>query len=154
MLLTIVQAGVTLLLTFCFVYLVIPVLIKITYEKELYDVPDGHRKIHRDYISHLGGVALFIGIFIGFALSGFADKLTGASYLFAGLLMLFFTGLKDDLIGLSPYKKLGMELFSALIIIFGTGSIINNFYGVFGLSSIPYVFALPLTIFSIIVIVN
>ncbi|WP_340102850.1 MraY family glycosyltransferase [Rhodohalobacter sp. 8-1] len=154
MLQTNIQAGIAVILTFCFVYYLIPILIKITCEKKLYDIPDGDRKIHNDFISPMGGVALFMGIFLGFSLSGAAENINGLSYLFAGLLMLFFTGLKDDLISISANKKLVIEFVSALIVMFGSGILINDFHGVLGISAIPLYLSVPLTFFTIIVIIN
>jgi UDP-N-acetylmuramyl pentapeptide phosphotransferase/UDP-N-acetylglucosamine-1-phosphate transferase len=136
------------------VYSLIPLLIKVAYHKELYDKPDGERKLHDRYISSLGGVAIFIGLFIGYTISGYADQLTGFGYLSAALVMLFFTGLKDDIMGLSPNKKLGVEILTGMLIIFGCNAVIGNFNGIFGIENIPLYFSIPITLFTVIVIMN
>ncbi|WP_069133125.1 MraY family glycosyltransferase [Rhodohalobacter halophilus] len=152
--LSLLQLTIAALVTAGIVYSVIPLLIKVAYYKDLYDKPDGERKLHDRYISSLGGVAIFIGLFIGYALSGYADHLTGFGYLSAALVMLFFTGLKDDLIGLSPNKKLAVELATGLLIIFGCNAMIGNFHGVFGAGEVPLYLSIPVTLFTVIVIMN
>ncbi|MCC5913738.1 MAG: undecaprenyl/decaprenyl-phosphate alpha-N-acetylglucosaminyl 1-phosphate transferase [Balneolaceae bacterium] len=154
MTLTILQAVLAAAAAFGIVYYLIPLLIRIAYKKDLYDKPDGDRKIHTRYISSLGGVALFIGIYIGFSVSGFADGVEGFGYLSAGLVMLFFTGLKDDMIGLSANKKLAVEMISGLLIIAGSGAVIGGFNGVLGVSLLHPAIAVPLTLFTIVVIMN
>lgn len=140
--------------TFGIVYKIVPVLIKVAYIKELYDKPDGERKLHRHFVSSLGGVAIFLAFMIGFTLSGYADNLQGFAYFSTALVMLFFTGLKDDLIGLSPVKKLVVELSSAALLILGCNLLIANFHGVFGIHEIPFYLSVPITVFTIIVVMN
>src|SRR6056297_3051076 len=136
------------------VYSLIPLLIKVAYHKELYDKPDGERKLHDRYISSLGGVAIFIGLFIGYSISGYADQLSGFGYLSAALVMLFFTGLKDDIMGLSANKKLAVEILTGMLIIFGCNAVIGNFNGIFGIENIPLYLSIPITLFTVIVIMN
>jgi len=152
--LTIPRILVACMATVFIVYKLIPVLIKVAYIRELYDSPDGERKLHRSYISSLGGIAILTAFLIGITISGFADRLTGFSYLSTGLLILFFTGLKDDLIGLSPVKKLVIEILSVSMIIFGCNLFISDFGGVFGINSLPVYVTYPVTLFTIIVVMN
>jgi len=140
--------------TVLIVYKLVPVLIKIAYVRDLYDTPDGDRKLHRNFISSLGGVAIFAAFLIGITISGFADQITGFVYLSTALIILFFTGLKDDLIGLSPLKKLIIEIASVSMIIFGCNLLIGDFAGVLGLTSLPFYVSYPVTLFTFIVVMN
>jgi UDP-N-acetylmuramyl pentapeptide phosphotransferase/UDP-N-acetylglucosamine-1-phosphate transferase len=148
------QTVLALAVTVGIVYKLIPLLVKVAYFKDLYDKPDGERKLHDRYITYLGGVAIFIGLFIGFSLSGYAAEVQGFEYLTVAMIALFFTGLKDDLMGLSPVKKLSIELFAAVLLIFGCGSMIFNFHGMLGIEAIPFYVSIPLTIFTVIVVMN
>ena len=149
-----IQAAVAAVLTFGVIFYMVPILIKLAYRLDLYDKPDGNRKLHTRYISPLGGVSIFIGIFLGFSLSGYAEILTGSTYLFAALVLLFFTGLKDDIAGLSANKKLMLQIVASLMVILGTGTSIHNFFGVFGIGGIPIYLSIPLTLFTMIVVMN
>lgn len=136
------------------VFITVPILIHVAYVKDLYDKPDNERKLHDRYVPTFGGVSLFLAIVVGFSLSGIAHAFNGYSYLIAALTILFFTGLKDDIIGLSPVKKLGIQVLSALLLIFGCGIYIDNFYGVFGINELPFAVSVLLTLFTTIVITN
>ena len=136
------------------VYVTVPLLRSVAFKLDLYDKPDDDRKLHTEYVPTLGGIALFIAFFIGFSVSGFASQMQGYSYFAAGILMLFFTGMKDDLVGLSPIKKLAVEVAVGLMLIFGSGIYIKNFYGVLGFSELPYIVAVTITLFTMIVVVN
>jgi len=142
------------IITLGIAYKMVPVLIRIAYLKDLHDPPDGKRKLHRHYISSLGGVAIYLAFITGFSLSGYAEYLAGFSYFSAALFILFFTGLKDDLIGLSPRMKLIIEILAAFLIIFGCDLMIDNFYGVLGISNLPAPLAILISVFTIVVVMN
>ena len=111
------QIVVSLFISWAVVYLTVPLLRSVAFKFDLYDKPDGERKLHTEYVPTLGGIALFIAFFVGFSVSGFASQMQGYSYFAAAMLMLFFTGLKDDLVGLSPMKKLAVEVAVGLMLV-------------------------------------
>ena len=148
------QIAISLVLSVVIVYVTVPLLRSVAFKLDLYDKPDEERKLHTEYIPTLGGIALFLAFFIGFSISGFAGQIQGYSYFAAGMLMLFFTGMKDDLIGLSPSKKLLVEVAVGLMLILGSGIYIDNFYGVLGIGEIPFVVSVVITLFTMIVVVN
>lgn len=136
------------------VYVTVPLLRSVAFKLDLYDKPDGERKLHTDYVPTLGGIALFLAFFVGFSISGFASQMQGYSYFAAAMLMLFFTGMKDDLVGLSPFKKLAVEVAVGIMLIFGSGIYIKNFYGVLGIEQLPFIASVLITLFTMIVVVN
>ncbi|NBW70971.1 MAG: undecaprenyl/decaprenyl-phosphate alpha-N-acetylglucosaminyl 1-phosphate transferase [Bacteroidetes bacterium] len=136
------------------VYITVPLLRSVAFKLDLYDKPDGDRKLHTEYVPTLGGIALFLAFFIGFSVSGFASQMQGYSYFAAAMLMLFFTGMKDDLVGLSPLKKLLVEVAVGMMLIFGSGIYISNFYGVLGIGELPFAVSVVITLFTMIVVVN
>ena len=148
------QIAISLVLSVVIVYVTVPLLRSVAFKLDLYDKPDEERKLHTEYIPTLGGIALFLAFFIGFSISGFAGQIQGYSYFAAGMLMLFFTGMKDDLIGLSPSKKLLVEVAVGLMLILGSGIYIDNFYGVLGIGELPFVVSVVITLFTMIVVVN
>ena len=102
----ILQIAFSLVLSGVIVYVTVPLLCSVAFKLDLYDKPDEERKLHTEYIPTLGGIALFLAFFVVFSISRFAGQMQGYSYFAAGMLMLFFTGMKDDLVSLSPSKKL------------------------------------------------
>lgn len=139
---------------FIIVFKSVPVLIKVAYLKDLYDKPDGDRKVHTRYVPTLGGVAIFISVVLGFLFSGYAGLESWSPYLLGSLIGLFFCGLKDDLVGLSPAKKLVTEFVMANIVLLGASIVITDIGGVFGISNIPFWAGFPLSLFTMIVIIN
>lgn len=142
------------IVTFGVVYISIPVLIKVAYLRDLYDKPDGDRKLHNGYIPTLGGIAIFLAFFVGYSITGVADRFFGYPYFAAAMVLLFFTGMKDDLIGLSPVKKLVTEFIAVCLIFFGSEVAISSFHGVFGIHELPFMASFLITLFTIIVVVN
>ena len=130
----------------------IPKIIRISYKKQLMDIP-GERSSHMNKVPTLGGVALFFGIVVSTSI--FATDL-GVNYSFflSAITILFFIGLMDDLLVVAPDKKLYGQIVSTILIIFGSGIMINSFSGLFGVYQIPYLVGVVLTIFVFIVLIN
>lgn len=132
----------------------IPSIITVAKTKGLYDKPN-HRKLHTNKIPRLGGLAIIAGFSI--AASIFAIPVIDGSrlqFLQAAMIILFLSGLKDDIIVLSPMKKLGAQLFSTLLVVVGEDIRITSFYGLFGIDEIPLWVSYALSVFTIVVITN
>ena len=82
------------------------------------------------------------------------SALSEFKYLVACLFILFFVGLKDDITGVSPLKKLGIHLIVAYIMVVMADIRITQFWGLFGFDEIPYWLSISFTVFVYIVIVN
>ncbi len=140
-------------LSLAVVYLIIPPVIKISKAKNLHDDP-GHRKVHAESVPNLGGLAIFCSLI--FSTSLFVDNSIFASwnYILASLIIVFAIGLKDDIIAISPSKKFLAQILAAGIIFFFTDIHLDNMYGIFTITTIPYIASCILTIITIIVITN
>lgn len=130
----------------------IPSIITIAKLKGLYD-SHSDRKLHTSKIPRLGGLAIFASFAISICLWGEAD-MPRLQYLSAGLIILFFSGLKDDIIMLSPINKLIMQIFSATLVCAVEGLRITNFQGIFGIYDVPVLVSIPISMFTLIVITN
>lgn len=131
----------------------IPSIITVAKLKNLYDKPE-ERKIHTLKIPRLGGLAIFVAFSLSVLLFGDFTGIPGAKFIGAALIMLFFSGLKDDIIILSPIKKLYTQLVSAALVTTFTGIRISDLHGVFGINEIPFIASIALSMFMIIVITN
>ena len=92
----------------------IPKVVSVVRARHLEDKPGNH-KIHKNDVPTLGGIGIFAGFLVGF-LFGIDGYMPDLSYFAAAAVLLFFVGMKDDLIYLNPSKKLIGELTSALIV--------------------------------------
>lgn len=140
-------------LAFLITFFAIPVIIQITKSKKLFDEPD-ERKVHKTVIPTLGGVGIFAGFIIA-TLMGVPSNITSElQYFAAASIVIFFLGLKDDILILSASKKFIGQLLAAGIIIKFGGIQLNNMHGFLGIYEIPRIASIVLTIFTIIVITN
>jgi UDP-GlcNAc:undecaprenyl-phosphate/decaprenyl-phosphate GlcNAc-1-phosphate transferase len=139
--------------SFVVAFLIVPVIIKFSLEKNLVDIP-GRRKIHKKITPSLGGVAIFIGFFISSAiwidLAGWAH----IKFILVALFVIFFIGVRDDLVPLRAMVKLMGQIMSASLVIFLFDLRIKSFYGLFGIHELSSVASISLTFFTIIVITN
>jgi UDP-N-acetylmuramyl pentapeptide phosphotransferase/UDP-N-acetylglucosamine-1-phosphate transferase len=149
MLNVILTASVSFIITF----LAIPAIIKIAEQKKLYDLPDD-RKLHTRPIASLGGVGIFGGFFIASILAIPVATNPEFQYFFAAATVIFFLGIKDDMLVLSANKKfLGQVLATAILIHFGDIRI-TSMHGLLGITEIPLAISYLLSYVSIIVIIN
>ncbi len=120
--------------------------------KNLTDKPDS-RKLHNGSIPTLGGIGIYGGFAIGLFMT-FNGSLQVLQWFNIAMLFLVFTGIRDDLVNIKPYKKLIVEIFSALIIIYFTDLQITNFHGFLGLEVIPVWLSYITTIFLVVAVIN
>ncbi len=139
--------------SFIITFLAIPVVIQVAEQKKLYDIPD-ERKVHTRLVASLGGVGIFGGFLLASLLSiqGFINP--EFQYFFAAALVIFFLGLKDDLLILSASKKFVGQIIAASILIHLGGIRLDSMYGLFGFDQLPEGFGLALSYLTIIVVIN
>ncbi len=140
-------------LAFLITFFAIPVIIQVAKDKKLFDEPD-ERKVHKTVIPTLGGLGIFAGFIIA-TLMGVPSAITSElQYFAAAATVIFFLGIKDDILVLSASKKFIGQLIAAGIIIKFGGVQITNMHGFLGIYEIPHVASIVLSIFTIIVITN
>ena len=138
---------------FIIAYLSIPIVIRVSHAKHLFDDPSDVRKLHTKVTPNLGGVSIFAALLIPFLLSSMAFE-TWSPYLTAGLIAIFFSGLKDDIVILSAWKKLSLQLLAIGALVLGGNMVITDLGGMFGINEVSYQVGLLLTIFTMVVVVN
>lgn len=149
------QIVLGIIISFSITLLVIPVIIVIAKAKKLYDVPDDKRKLHKEPIPSLGGLGMFVGFILSVLLTlNFSNGAGEFQYYIAAFLLIFFLGIKDDIMILSPTKKFICQILTATILVYKANLIITNMHGFLGIGSIGIVYSYLLSIFSIVVIIN
>jgi UDP-GlcNAc:undecaprenyl-phosphate/decaprenyl-phosphate GlcNAc-1-phosphate transferase len=140
-------------LSFIITFLAIPAIMKVAEEKKLFDLPDA-RKLHTHTIASLGGVGIFLGFFLSSLLTIQGRERPEMQFCFASGIVVFFLGLKDDILVISAIKKFLGQLAAAAILIHLAGIRIESMHGVFGIQALPEVVSYLLSYITIIVIVN
>jgi UDP-GlcNAc:undecaprenyl-phosphate/decaprenyl-phosphate GlcNAc-1-phosphate transferase len=141
------------LTAFAVTYVIIPPVIRIALAKNLCDVP-GIRSSHSVNTPRLGGIAIFAGLLFAIVFWTPFKNFGDLQYILCAFIIIFLIGTKDDMEGLSPYKKLVGELLAAFILVFKSNVKLTSLYGIFGIYDIPEWFAIPFSVFTIIVIIN
>ena len=141
------------ILAFGITFTAIPVIIKVSEIKKLYDLPNA-RKIHAMPVPSLGGLGIFAGFIISCLMTISFSSAAGFQYFFAAALVIFFLGLKDDILILTPMKKIIGQIIAAFIIIYKGGIVIKSMHGFLGVNELPEIIGLILTYLTVIVIIN
>jgi UDP-N-acetylmuramyl pentapeptide phosphotransferase/UDP-N-acetylglucosamine-1-phosphate transferase len=131
----------------------IPGIIRVARIKHLFDEPD-ERKHHKIKVPTLGGMAIFAGLL--FSLTFWTDQvqIVELQYIICSLLILFFIGIKDDLVSLQASKKLLGQICAAVILVHMAGVKLTTFYGMFGINNLPLWFSYIFSVFTCVVITN
>jgi UDP-GlcNAc:undecaprenyl-phosphate/decaprenyl-phosphate GlcNAc-1-phosphate transferase len=140
-------------IAFSITYLSIPVIIFVANSKKLYDVPDA-RKIHDAPIPSLGGLGIFAGFIMASLTIISMAQASEFQYFFAAFFVIFFLGLKDDILDITPIKKFIGQVLAAFLIIYKGNIQIQSMHGFLGVDQLPPMFSIFFTYLTIIVIIN
>ena len=130
-----------------------PKILKIAILKNLVDNPDA-RKLQRNPVPVMGGIAVFFGIAIGLCSSPAMFSSANTFMLISAMLIMLYVGTIDDIINLSPTIRFAIEIIVIAWLMYASDSSINCFWGLWGISSIPQWAAYALTIFASVGIIN
>ncbi|MBL7970979.1 MAG: undecaprenyl/decaprenyl-phosphate alpha-N-acetylglucosaminyl 1-phosphate transferase [Prolixibacteraceae bacterium] len=148
-----IQITVSFIIGMFLVYYSIPVIVRLSKEKELFDVPN-ERKVNKTVVPTLGGVALFIGISIATLLGMHNYLFPDLRYILIGMIIMFFIGIKDDILTISANKKLIAQIICALIIIIPGEIRFTHLHGILGIQELNYVFSILISLLVIVAITN
>ena len=139
--------------SFVISFLIVPVIIKYSLRKNLVDIP-GRRKIHKKVTPSMGGIAIFGGFFISTLIWVEFQYWGDIKFILVALFVIFFIGVRDDLVPLRAFVKLIGQIMAACLLIFLFDLRFHSLYGLFGVYELPLGVSYVLTIFTIIAITN
>jgi len=145
----------------------VPSLIQIAKQLNLLSAPTEARQVHTHPIPRIGGLAMFVGFAAALAVSfwlpieRFPIEVERILLLFIGAVLVVAVMLCDDMVGVSPGKKLGWQIAAAAVIIVprlrgeGHGLVIDQFTNPFGGTiHLPLIIAIGFTLFWIVGFMN
>jgi UDP-GlcNAc:undecaprenyl-phosphate/decaprenyl-phosphate GlcNAc-1-phosphate transferase len=139
--------------SFVISFLILPVVIKYSLRKNLVDVP-GRRKIHKKITPSLGGIAIFMGFFVSTLVWIEFANWGDIKFIIVALFLVFFIGVRDDLVPIRASVKLMGQIIAACLLLFFMDLRIEGFYGILTIHEIPSGYSYILTLLTIIVITN
>ena len=130
-----------------------PKVLKIAILKNIVDNPDA-RKLQRNPVPVLGGVAVFFGIVIGLSSSKAIFDSANTFMLISAMVIMLYIGTTDDIISLSPGIRFLVEIIVIAWLMYASKSSINCFWGLWGIGTISSWASYALTIFAAVGIIN
>lgn len=143
----------SIIISFLITFISIPSIVAVAKAKNLVSEPNG-RTSHFQNTPTLGGIAIFSGILITLLILSDVRLYPSIQYIIPGVIILFFIGLKDDILSISWKKKLIGQISASLIIILLGDIRFTSLHGCFGIYEINYFFSVLITLFVIIAIIN
>lgn len=134
-------------------FLLTPLLIRILHKQHVLD-EGGRRKIHKGQIPSMGGIVIFLAFTFAMLAWIPPNDVFNRKFLFSAIILMFITGLRDDIIPLRPRYKLVAQILSAAIVVSLTDIRIVSFYGFLGINELPLWVSYTISAFTIIVITN
>jgi UDP-N-acetylmuramyl pentapeptide phosphotransferase/UDP-N-acetylglucosamine-1-phosphate transferase len=144
----------TMILAGLITWWIIPHVVRIVKVRGIFDHPDNDRKLHMEPTPVLGGIGIFLGFMV--ALVGAAElmEIDVYSYFRLSVVILLFVGIADDLVPIPASRKMLFMILAGALVLIDTNSWIIAFNGVVGISTIPIYFAMPLSLFVMVLIIN
>ena len=148
------EIALAIMISFFIVLLSTPSFIRVAQLKHLFDDPNESRKLHKKSIPSMGGIMIFAGTLFSFMICYPIEDIGYVKYLIPSVLVMFFIGIKDDIIGTAAIKKLIGHLLVAFIMTLMADIRITSLYGIFEIREIPEWASIALTIFTYILVIN
>jgi UDP-GlcNAc:undecaprenyl-phosphate/decaprenyl-phosphate GlcNAc-1-phosphate transferase len=139
--------------SFCITFLLTPLLIKFLSERHIVDEPGG-RKIHRGAKPSLGGVAIFVSFLCSALIWINLHDWKFMKFLLLAQGIIFFIGVRDDLLPLKASHKLLGQLMAASVAIFFFDIRIKSCFGFLGIQELPEVVSYIISYVFIIGVTN
>jgi len=153
-------------LAFIITFSATPIAKRISMKAGAVDHPKDGRRMHKEPIARLGGIAIIAGFVVSVLFVFFTALLDSPEKdivrqllgIMAGMLIISATGIIDDIKKLGPWPKLTLQIIAALVTILVSGLRITIFSNPFG-ASLPYIavpayISYPLTVLWIVAITN
>ena len=149
-----IEIIISLIISFFITYLTIPLILLLSKRyTDLLKIPNLIAS-HSKAIPTYGGVAIFFGIILSFFILLKIGDIDGVQWIMGSLFIVFFLGVIDDSITLSPSKKFLGQLIAIIIIVYFNDLRITSMQGLFFIYELPYITSFLLTVLTMLVITN
>ena len=132
--------------------LTIPSIVRVAKSKRLCEKPHD-RHIHHGNVPILGGCAIF-GAFITTMCIFAGNSDSFLPYLVASCVILFFTGIKDDIMIIAPLTKLAGQITAAVVLCAAGDVRITSMQGLFNIQELPYAVSIAVSVIVVVAIIN
>ena len=167
-----VGVAVAMLSSLLAVIFVHPGIVRFAITRQIVDNPDA-RKLQRNPVPVMGGVAVFVGLIVGLCALEFYNVVApifwgvsayGTSVVplnvvpllpvLMGMSIMLVVGVTDDVSGLSPRVRFAIEIAVTLMLMLWSDKLLNDFQGLWHIDVLPIWVAVPLTVVAVVGIIN
>ncbi len=141
------------LVAFLVSFYVLPIAVMIARKKNLVDKPSV-RTSHAGSVPNLGGLSIFVGFIASAFIFVSPENFSKLQYILFGSFFMVAIGFYDDMLTISPRKKLINEFAIVATLVFFGDVRLTDLHGFFGIHEIHYLISLPLTILIMVGIIN
>lgn len=130
-----------------------PILIKVLRKAKIGDTPGG-RKIHTSFIPSMGGIAIFIAALVAMAIWAWQFPLPDIRYLLGAIVIMFFVGLRDDMVELKASQKIVGQLIAVILVVVAADIRIKDLHGFLGIDELPLLVSYGFSAFVLLALTN
>jgi UDP-GlcNAc:undecaprenyl-phosphate/decaprenyl-phosphate GlcNAc-1-phosphate transferase len=141
------------LTSFAVAFLVTPIVISVLRKANIGDAPGG-RKIHKKFTPSMGGIGFIFATFVALGIWGWQFPIPDIRYLIGAIALMFFVGLRDDMVELQAKHKLLGQLLAVLLVVVVGDIRIKEFHGFMGIQELPVWVSYGFTSFVLLALTN
>lgn len=141
------------LVSFFITFIAIPVVIRVADAKKLFDLP-GERKVHFTPIPSLGGIGIFASVVFAVTTLVSFSTTPALQFFIAASIIIFFLGMKDDILLISPMKKFTGQFLATFLLAYQKDFQLTSFHGFLGIYDLHPAISILFTYMTILVIIN
>ena len=126
---------------------------KIAILRNFVDKPN-KRSSHTGCVPNIGGIVVFLAFLCSFLIFVRFNVQNEFQYVVLGAILIFLVGIYDDLLEISPRKKVKGEMLGVLALIIGGGFYLSNLHGFLGFDVISPWVGVPLPFIGLVGLIN
>ncbi len=134
-------------------FLVTPILIHSLKKAKIGDVPGG-RKIHKTFIPSMGGIGFVLASAVAMSIWGWQFPLPDIRYLLGAIGIMFFVGLRDDMVEMKANQKLLGQLVAVVLVVIASDIRIKDLHGFLGVGELNLIISYVFSAFVLLAITN
>ncbi|NLR90492.1 MULTISPECIES: MraY family glycosyltransferase [Flammeovirga] len=131
----------------------VPEVRKVISKRNVFD-DIGGRKVHTELIPAMGGVGIFLAFILSCCLWMPAQVASELRYMFFGIILIFFMGVRDDMLEMSPKNKLYIQIMASTVVVVLGDIHIDSLYTLVPQIYFPQWLSYAFSIFVIIALTN
>ena len=140
-------------ISFFIAFLLLPVVINVFNSIDLLDIPD-RRKIHKVSTPSLGGIPIVSAWLLSMLIMLPFAEVSQMKFLFAGIIITFILGIRDDISSLYAGQKLIIQILAALLVVHFADLRLMSFHGFLGIGELNPLVSKLFSIFLIVALTN